>query len=65
MRRTESLFDSFFRDLETNNYQLGKGIDIYKEDNQYVVLIDMPGFNRDYIAVRRRVRESQTVYQQI
>ncbi|HHX53221.1 MAG TPA: Hsp20/alpha crystallin family protein [Erysipelothrix sp.] len=51
MRRTESLFDSFFRDLETNNYQLGKGIDIYKEDNQYVVLIDMPGFNRDDIKV--------------
>lgn len=51
MRRTESLFDSFFRDLETNNYQLGKGIDIFKEDNQYVVLIDMPGFNRDDIKV--------------
>ena len=42
IRRTESLFDSFFKELESDQYRLGKGIDIYKEENQYVVLIDMP-----------------------
>lgn len=48
MKTFDSMFNSLFRETD---YQLGKGIDIYKEDNQYVVLLDMPGFTKEDISV--------------
>ena len=51
MKRPDSLFESFLKEMNEDNYRLGKGIDIYKQENAYVVEIDMPGFNTEDIKV--------------
>lgn len=48
VRRPESIIDKFLSDFSTPT-QLGKDMDVYKEDNQYIVEIDMPGFNKEDI----------------
>ncbi len=50
VRRPESIIDKFLSDFSTPT-QLGKDMDVYKEDNQYIVEIDMPGFNKEDISL--------------
>lgn len=49
--RNDSLYNLFLREFNEDNYKLGKGIDIYKVDNHYVVELDLPGFTKEDIQV--------------
>lgn len=51
MRNPDNLFDLFYREFNQNNNRLGKGIDIYKVDNQYHLLLDLPGFKKEDIKI--------------
>ncbi len=51
MKISDSLFESLLKEMNEDTYRLGKGIDIYKQDNAYMVEIDMPGFNKEDIKV--------------
>ena len=43
--------DSFFDDDMFNRFSYGSDIDIYKENDSYFVVADIPGFNKDEIEV--------------
>lgn len=49
VRRPESVIDKFFDDLTPST--LGRNLDIYKQDNKYIVEVDLPGFNKEDITV--------------
>lgn len=49
VRRPESIMDKFFEDFTPTT--LGKNLDIYKQENAYVVEVDLPGFNKEDINV--------------
>ena len=48
--RPESIIDKFLSDFTTPT-SLGNHMDVYRQDNQFVVEIDMPGFNKENIKV--------------
>ena len=48
LARRQNFLDSFFND---EMFTYGKDIDIYHEDDKFVVEVDMPGFNKDDIVV--------------
>lgn len=50
VKRPESILDKFLSNIQTPT-QLGNNMDVYKIDNQYVVEIDMPGFNKESIEI--------------
>lgn len=49
VRQPESIFNKFFEDLSPST--LGKNLDIYKQDNKYIVEVDLPGFTKEDITV--------------
>lgn len=49
--RRQNLIDSFFNDDLFNNFTYGSDIDIYREENQYVVEADLPGFDKEDIEI--------------
>lgn len=49
--RTQNLVDSFFNDDFFNRYTYGNDIDIYQEDDKYIVEADLPGFSKDDIKI--------------
>lgn len=49
--RGQNLLDSFFGDGMLERFTYGSNIDIYREDNRYVVEADIPGFNKEDIHV--------------
>lgn len=51
VRRPETIFDKFFSDFDAPNVSLGSHLDIYKEDNKYVVNLEMPGFDKEEISI--------------
>ena len=48
--RPESIIDKFLSDFSTPT-SLGNHMDVYRQDDQFVVEIDMPGFNKENISV--------------
>lgn len=50
--RRRSLMDSFFNDDLFNNFSYGSDIDIYREDSDYVVEADLPGFTKEDIDIQ-------------
>ena len=55
-RRTDSLFDDFFGDLfDDSRTDLAHGwnpkVDIFEEDDQFVVKAELPGVDKDKIAI--------------
>lgn len=48
--RPESIIDKFLSDFSQPT-NVGKHMDVYKQDNQFVVEIDMPGFNKENIKI--------------
>lgn len=49
--RPENLLDSFFSDPLLNNYSFGRNIDIYRNEQGYVVEVNIPGFTKNEISV--------------
>ena len=45
--RRRNLVDSFFNDDLFTNFSYGSDIDIYREDSNYVVEADLPGFTKE------------------
>lgn len=50
--RRRNLVDSFFNDDLFTNFSYGSDIDIYREDSNYVVEADLPGFTKEDIDVQ-------------
>ena len=48
-RRPERFLDSFFDDDFFTGFSYGKNVDIYQEDGNYVVEVDLPGFKKEEI----------------
>lgn len=48
LTRRQSLLDSFFNE---DMFTYGKDIDIYHEDDKFMVEVDMPGFDKEDIVV--------------
>ncbi|QIK70468.1 Hsp20/alpha crystallin family protein [Erysipelothrix sp. HDW6C] len=51
-RRPSTLFENLLGDEFLNNVSYGTGIDIYKEDDKYLVDVEMPGFTKEDIDVQ-------------
>ncbi len=51
-KRPSTLFESLFGDDIANNVTYGTGIDIYKEDDKYIVDLEIPGFQKEDIDVQ-------------
>ncbi len=51
VRRPESMIDRFFSDFEVPSLNLGSNLDIYKEDNKYVLNLELAGFNKEDITI--------------
>lgn len=51
VRRPESMIDRFFNDFYEGDRSLGNHIDILKEGNEYIINLEMPGFEKDEIAI--------------
>lgn len=50
--RRRNLVDSFFNDDLFTNFSYGSDIDIYREDSNYVVEADLPGFTKEDIDIQ-------------
>ena len=50
--RRRNLVDSFFNDDLFTNFSYGSDIDIYREDSNYVVEADLPGFAKEDIDIQ-------------
>ena len=50
VRRPESIIDKYLSDF-TKPTNVGNHMDVYRQDNQYFVEIDMPGFNKEDIKI--------------
>lgn len=50
--RRRNLMDSFFNDDLFTNFSYGSDIDIYREDSNYVVEADLPGFTKEDIDIQ-------------
>ena len=50
--RRRNLVDSFFHDALFTNFSYGSDIDIYREDSNYVVEADLPGFTKEDIDIQ-------------
>lgn len=48
--RPESVIDKFISDFSKPT-NVGNDMDVYRQDDQYIVEIDMPGFNKEDISV--------------
>lgn len=51
VRRPETFIEKFFNEFDTPAMNLGNNVDIYREDNSYVVEIDMAGFEKSDINI--------------
>lgn len=51
VRRPETLMDRFFSDWDSTPMNLGSHLDVYKEDDKYVVNLEMPGFAKEDITL--------------
>lgn len=49
-RRPESIIDKFFDDFRQPT-NLGRHLDIYKQDNAYFLELDLPGFKKEEISI--------------
>lgn len=49
--RPRSLMDEFFDNDLMNNFSYGSKLDIYKENDNYIVELEMPGFDRENINI--------------
>lgn len=50
LRRPESIIDKFFDDFRQPT-NLGRHLDIYKQDNAYFLELDLPGFKKEEISI--------------
>lgn len=50
LRRPESIIDKFFDDFRQPT-NLGRHLDIYKQDNAYYLELDLPGFKKEEISI--------------
>lgn len=48
---TQNLIDNFFNDSRFSNFSYGSDIDIYREDDNYVIEVDLPGFDKEDIEI--------------
>lgn len=48
VRRPESVIDKFLSDVQTPSH-LGSHLDVYKENDKYMVEVDLPGYKKEDI----------------
>lgn len=51
LRTQDNFLETFFKEFDQNQHQLGSGLDIYKENNKYFVEMEIPGFSKDEIKI--------------